>query len=233
MTLRLPGKSIYGFPIFMLLLSLVAPLRGQHRDIGVGIGGLTYTGDLVRNYDFTRNRPAVQFYLRRNYSDVVSIRYSLTTGVISGDDDKPIDVLGQNRNASFSIFILEGAATLEYHFLNYKNSKSLLNWSPYFFAGFGVFRILGAEAKTDDYSSIQPVIPFGVGVKYNLDSRLSANLEFGPRKLFFDFLDNVSGGDKRLKNFQYGNEHDNDWYYFLGFTISYTLQSIPCIYNFY
>ncbi|MFW5726922.1 MAG: DUF6089 family protein, partial [bacterium] len=30
----------------------------------------------------------------------------------------------------------------------------------------------------------------------------------------------------------YGNQHDNDWYYYLGFTLNYTFYTIPCPYHF-
>ena len=106
MILNSVGKSKYGFPIFMLAVALSFSASAQNREIGMGLGGLTYTGDLVRNYDLIRNRPAVLFYLRNNISEAVSFRYGLTAGIISGDDDNPIDVLGLNRAASFDIFIL-------------------------------------------------------------------------------------------------------------------------------
>jgi len=91
----------------------------------------------------------------------------------------------------------------------------------------------GNEEKVTDYSSVQPVIPFGVGVEYDLGERLNLGFEFGARKLFFDFLDNVSGGDPTIKNYQYGNLHDRDWYYSTGVTLTYTLYSVPCYYRFY
>ena len=233
MILNLVGKSKYGFPIFISFMALSLSVSGQDREIGVGLGGLTYTGDLVRNYDFTRNRPAVLFYLRNNISEAVSIRYGLLAGIITGDDDDPIDVFGVNRSASFDIFLFEVAVTLEYHFLSFRNPKSRLNWSPYFFGGVAVFRMFGADQITETYSNIQPALPFGVGIKYNTDSRFRASFEFGARKLFFDYLDNISGITDVTKNFQYGNENDTDWYYFTGFTLSYSLHTIPCAFNFY
>jgi hypothetical protein len=71
-------------------------------------------------------------------------------------------------------------------------------------------------------------IPFGGGVKYVLNPKWYLSLEFGMRKTFFDYLDNVSGGDFRNKNYQYGNDNNNDHYYFLGFSITRTFYTIPC-----
>jgi hypothetical protein len=44
----------------------------------------------------------------------------------------------------------------------------------------------------------------------------------------FDYLDNVSGGNQRVKEFKYGNPNTNDAYYFLGISITRTFYDIPC-----
>jgi hypothetical protein len=41
-------------------------------------------------------------------------------------------------------------------------------------------------------------------------------------------LDNISEGNPRDKNYQYGNPNDNDNYYFLGITLTRTFYNIPC-----
>ena len=58
---------------------------------------------------------------------------------------------------------MEMAGSFEYHFLDYKNDKSLVKWSPYAFVGFGFFKVLGHDPEVDSFSNIQPVLPFGVG----------------------------------------------------------------------
>ena len=94
--------------------------------------------------------------------------------------------------------------------------------SPYFFAGINYMRMnpkgkldgewvelqpLGTEGQgtilrdnnklnkpiVEKYSRNQIVIPFGIGVKMNITHHLSFSLEYGMRKTFTDYFDDVSG----------------------------------------
>jgi hypothetical protein len=199
----------------------------QRSEIGFGLGTFNYTGDLVRTYDFTNSKPAATVFYRSNVSPVVSLRTALTGGKV-GANETPIDAFAAQRRASFNVFLLEASTVLEYHFLNWRDTKRFVRFSPYMFAGLGLFGISGNTAKTAEYSNVQGAIPFGAGVKYVYNPKLYFAFEFGARKLFFDYLDNISGGDRRYKNYQYGNPNDNDNYYFLGFTITRTFYDIPC-----
>lgn len=227
------GKS-FGFPFFVFFMISALPLAAQNMDIGVGIGGLNYTGDLQRGYKILENRPAATIFYRRTFSNAVSVRGAITGGQLQGSDSEPMDDFSAARNAAFDIFLLEGAITLEYHFLNFLDPKSWTNYSPYFFAGIGVFTFFGDESIGNSYRKIQPAIPFGVGMKYLIDERWQLGIEFGARKTFFDYLDNTSAHNpdlsKKGQNYQYGSEYDKDWYYFLGLTLSYTFYTIPCPY---
>ncbi|KXK24247.1 MAG: OmpA/MotB domain-containing protein [Bacteroidetes bacterium OLB12] len=62
-------------------------------------------------------------------------------------------------------------------------------------------------------------IPFGVGMKYVLNPKYYLAVEFGMRKTFFDYLDNISDGDLQYKNYQYGNVFDYDNYFLWGFRL--------------
>lgn len=232
------GRSKKGFPFFVavgfVFFFLFASNQSfaQFNEVGVGIGGTTYTGDLVRNYDITLNRPALNIFYRSNFSDIVSIKYGLLGGFIHGNEKKPIDAFAEIRDWSFSIFLVEGSAILEYHFLDYKRDNSLIKWSPYLFGGLGVFTFFGEGPRNGSYNKMQPVIPFGVGFKYILNPRFNLGVEFGARKTFFDYLDNISAPTSNTKDYIYGNMHDKDWYYYLGFSLSYTFYNIPCPYNY-
>lgn len=227
------GKSL-GFPFFVAFMLFTLPLVGQNRDIGIGLGGLSYTGDLQRGYKVLENRLAGTVLYRYTFSNAVSVKGAITGGLLQGSDASPMDEFAAARDASFDIMLLEGAVTLEYHFLNFLDSKSWANYSPYFFAGVGAYTFFGDEARGNTYRRVQPVIPFGVGVKYLLGPRWQLGLEFGARKTFFDYLDNISEFDpalsKKAQNYQYGNQYDDDWYYFLGLTVSYTFYQVPCPY---
>ena len=134
----------------------------------------------------------------------------------------------KQRAASFNLFVLEASTAFEYHFLDWRDDRRRLRFTPYLFAGFSLFIISGNAQKNAEYSNVQPAIPFGGGMKYILNPRWYVAFEVGIRKTFFDYLDNISDGDLSLKNYQYGNRYDNDNYIFTGITLTRTLYDIPC-----
>lgn len=201
----------------------------QRSEIGFGLGTFNYTGDLVRSYDFAYSQPAATIFYRANISKVISFRAAFTAGRLSASDEtKPIDPFAVQRNASFDIFLSEVSGVYEYHFLNWRDDIRRLRFTPYLFAGLALFSMSGVKDKADQYSTIQLAVPFGGGVKYVVNPKYYVSLEFGMRKTFFDYLDNISDGDKSYKNYQYGNGNDLDNYFFLGFTLTRTFYDIPC-----
>lgn len=210
------------------LMGISVNAFSQRSEVGFGLGSFNYTGDLARTYNFLNSRPAATVFYRSNLSNVVSFRAGLTGGKISASDKRPIDVFAERRNASFNIFLMEVSTVMEYHFLNWRDERHMLRFTPYFFAGLGLFGISGTPNKTADYSNFQGAIPFGGGFKYVVNPKWYVSLEFGIRKTFFDYLDNISSGNRQYKNYQYGNPHDNDAYYFLGLTLTHAFYDIPC-----
>jgi hypothetical protein len=211
-----------------LLITIATPLSAQRSELGFGLGTFNYTGDLVRSYDFSFSKPAATVFYRSNLSKVVSFRAGVTAGFIGASDRKPIDAFAQRRDASFDLFLLEVSTVMEYHFLNWRDEKFLNRFSPYLFGGIGLFGISGNDMKPSEYSNVQVAIPLGAGVKYILNPKWYMALEFGVRKTFFDYLDNVSDEDTGIKNYQYGNPYDNDNYFFFGISLTRTFYDIPC-----
>lgn len=205
----------------------------QKSEVGFGIGTLNYTGDLVRSYNFRFSQPAGTVFYRSNISSVVSFRGGFTAGILSASE-KPIDPFAAARNSSFRIFLFEASTIMEYHFLNWRDTKKFVRFTPYAFAGLALYGMAGNENKTAEYSNVQASVPFGAGIKYVYNPKWYLSLEFGIRKTFTDYLDNVSGGDQRFKYNNngtlttYGNPNDNDSYYFLGITLTRTFYNIPC-----
>ncbi len=204
----------------------------QKSEIGVGIGTFNYTGDLARTYNILNSKPAATVFYRSNLSKVISFRAALTGGKIGASDKRPIDAFAERRNAAFNLFLMEASTVMEYHFMNWRDDKHIMRFTPYLFAGLGIFGLSGTQNKTSEYSNVQGAIPFGLGLKYIINPKWYIGLEVGARKTFFDYLDNVSTGSNQLiKNFQYGNPHDNDSYYFVGLSITRTFYEIPCPIN--
>jgi hypothetical protein len=216
------------FLIVSAILLASSPLIAQRSELGFGLGTFTYTGDLVRTYKFKYSKPAATFIYRSNLSKVVSFRTSITAGKIAASE-KPIDAFAKARNASFNLFLLEGSLTFEYHFLNWHDVKRPLRYTPYMFAGMGLFGISGYESKPVPYSNVQVAIPFGIGFKYIMNPKWYTAVEIGIRKTFFDYIDNISGTvDQTNKNYQSGNPNDFDNYFFLGISLTRTFYNIPC-----
>lgn len=204
----------------------------QRTEVGFGLGVNSYSGDLYRGYNPLKQNIAVQGYYRVNYDKDVSFRFGLLYGGVSGDDTRAFDALGEARFSSFKRNFVEGSAILEFHFLDYKHPKSTIKWSPYLFGGVGVTKYFNLRTN-DDFSSFQPILPFGAGVKYLASKQFILGLEFGARKTFFDQLDGISDNELFNKtSFQFGNPADNDWYYHVGVTISYVIHKINCTYRY-
>lgn len=208
---------------------LVSSASGQKSEVGFGVGTFNYTGDLARTYNVLNSKPAVTVFYRANLSQVVSLRTALTGGGLGASDRRPVDAFAERRNSSFSIFVMEASTVMEYHFMNWRDDKHIMRFTPYLFGGLAIFGISGSENKASEYSNVQVAIPFGLGMKYILNPKWYVSLEFGARKTFFDYLDNVSAGTNQLvKNYQYGNPYDNDAYYFVGLSLTRAFYEIPC-----
>lgn len=218
--------KVFGVAGFMMI---AYTLSAQKSEVGFGVGTFNYTGDLARSYDVLNSRPAVTVFYRSNLSKVISFRAALTGGNIGASDKRPIDAFAERRDAAFSLFLMEASTVMEYHFMNWRDDKHFMRYTPYLFAGLGIFGLSGTQNKPSQYSNVQGAIPFGLGIKYILNPKWYIGLEFGARKTFFDYLDNISAGSNQLvKNYQYGNPYDNDVYYFFGLSITRTFYEIPC-----
>jgi hypothetical protein len=220
------------FSAAALWATQVSAQISQRTEIGGGIGIFNYTGDLVSTFDLATSKPAATLFYRSNISRVISFRTSLTGGQLAASDrSNPTDPFAAKRDASFDFFLLELSGAFEYHFLDWRDDKRRLRFTPYLFAGVGLFGISGVPNKTAGYSNIQLAIPFGGGMKYVLNPRYYISFEFGVRKTFFDYLDNISDGNPSFKTFKYGNPNDNDNYFFTAITLTYTFYDIPCASN--
>jgi len=223
-------RKFLGTLLFFLTIAIASRAQlTQRSELGFGLGTFNYTGDLVRTYDFAFSKPAATILYRLNLSQVVSFRTSFTGGKVGASDKAhPLDAFGAKRAASFNIFLLELSGVFEYHFLDWRDEKRHLRFTPYLFAGVGLFSITGNAPKTAEYSNVQLSIPFGGGIKYVLNPRWYLALDLGIRKTFFDYLDNISGGNPRFKNYQYGSGNDLDNYFFFGVILTRTFYDIPC-----
>ena len=113
------------------------------------------------------------------------------------------------RNLSFKSDIFEGAVNFEFNFLPYNHGSRDEFYTPYLFAGFSVvnfnpkaeingqtveLRELGTEGQFqgEEYYSITGAFNYGIGFKVDLSYEWSINIELGARRLYTDYLDDVS-----------------------------------------
>ena len=197
-----------------------AQIRTKNFFIGVGLGATNYLGDLDDNLSPKFTRPGFAVMGGYKFHPHMSVRLTFAQGWISAKDQvgaaAPTDPRWR-RNLSFRSPLSEMAATLHYEFFG--NSRRFTyrpKWSPNIFAGVGVFYFnpraqiggewfnlqpLGTEGQflpgagtiyPTPYKLVQIAIPFGVGVRYRLTDKLDIHLEMGFRKIFTDYLDDVS-----------------------------------------
>lgn len=252
------------------------PLRvtPKSSEIGIFLGGSYYLGDLNPFGHFNRfTRPAAGLLYRVNFNSRISAKAIGSFGTVLGDDSYSRNEAHRNRNLSFKSKIMEFAVEAEFNFLPFTiGSKKLAISTPYVFGGIAVYHFnplgfldntwhalqpLGTEGQNSaftnlkSYSLTQFSIPFGAGLKINTSKKIGINFEWGIRKTFTDYLDDVSGkyanaaliasekgavaaalSDKSLTQEggsnagrQRGNSFTKDWYAFAGVIITFKMKN--------
>lgn len=239
----------------------------QH-EIGVFLGGSYYIGDLNPGRHFYFTQPAIGLFYRYTPNYRYAFRGGFNFGQIMGDDSQSEDPDQLQRNLNFKSNIYDFHAIAEFNFYEYRISNDKFKFTTFLFLGLDVFRFkpqgklnnswvdlqsLNTEGQSSGYRLTQVGIPFGVGLKMNVSKQVGIGLEWGPRKTFTDYLDDVSGTYpdytktpfKNIKaqqlsdrsknggnniNKQRGNPRTKDWFVFFGLTINVKLnpQPAPC-----
>ena len=248
------------------LVTVTTSAQGFNLDLFLGTSN--YLGDLQeKRFTFNQAHLAGGIGLSYDLTEKFSLRGGVMFGKISGDDK-----LGRNkaRNLNFSSGLTEAHLGVQYY-ITPLGQRSL---TPYVFAGLGLYHFdpythdtsgtkyylkpLSTEGQgfiedKEYYSLTKMAIPFGAGVKLSLSDKINVGLEIGFRKLFTDYLDDVSDvyvdrnlllanrGEKAVElayrgdeikdgTFTYpdagsqrGSPQVKDWYYFTGLTLSYKL----------
>ena len=180
--------------------------------------GTNYLKDLELN----QTKFAASAGFRYKLSEYFALKANLTYGQVSGEDALTKEFFRNYRNLSFKSIILEANLNFEASFMREQfghryrlrgiRGKRGYEMYIYGFAGIGVFHFdpkafyqgkwhrlqpLGTEGQgivpsRKKYSLIQMCIPLGFGFKYTFDRRWGVGLEYGMRKTFTDYIDDVS-----------------------------------------
>lgn len=184
-------------------------------EVGFFGGGSYYVGDLNPSKHFAYSKPAFGLIFRYNLSMRHSLRFTANYGNVYGDDAQSNNPFQINRNLSFKSRILELAFGIELDLFKYRINDMKYPISPYFFYQIAYMRMnpktvyngfeyalqpLGTEGqgtglpgtKRNTYNLNQITIPLGIGLKFNLRKRVAMSIEYGIRKTFTDYLDDVS-----------------------------------------
>lgn len=269
---------------FILIITLLSAnySAAQHHkrsgEIGLFLGGSYYIGDLNPIAHFNQfTKPAGGIVFRYNFNPRLAARANFLVGNIEAHDSYSNSSAAVQRNLNFKSPIDELSAQLEFNFLDYSIGNEKKKFSPYIFFGIAGFKFnpqgelangnwvslqaLGTEGQglpggstKKKYKLLQISIPFGVGAKANLSKNIGISFEWGIRKTFTDYLDDVSkkyyspvalalargetaavlsdqsiGTDAHFSNVgrQRGNPTNKDWYTFAGIALTVKLKGKP------
>lgn len=200
---------------WLVLAFLPSFLSAQHFEVGVMGGISNYTGELAPAPLMPKSiHFAAGAFGRYNFSNFFAVKGHFYGGRISGKDANSKREDRQLRNLSFRSNLFELGATAEFNLLGYQPYALEKVFSPYIFAGLAGF-YFNPEAKYQSdwyklrplrtegqgmsqfpqrkqYSLLQMSIPFGIGFKMAISDKWNIGLEAGVRKVFTDYLDDVS-----------------------------------------
>jgi len=214
--------------IFAIASVYTTQLWAQKIEIGAGLGAMNYKGDISPDLQIGTAKLGGNLFFRYNLKKDLSFRASALMGSIAGDDKNSSDPFNQQRGKNFSTTINELSLTAEYNFFNYQYHRYHKDWSPYVFGGVGFMKFSPRDNPSADYKQNQIVLPFGVGIKYNIKGPWDLNFEFGTRKTFTDYLDNLGGNDPTLPKTQQNDYSKGDMYYYTSFSLSFKFIKIYC-----
>lgn len=186
-------------------------------EVGLTFGGMNYLGDLNDQSMFGKVNLAGGLVARCNIDSRWSIALGGTYGHIEGGNP---DVVAR-RNLSFRSYVGEGFARAEFNFMPYGlGSGALKKATPYIFCGIGFFKYnpkalyknpadgtsawyelqpLGTEGQgtaaypdRPKYQLIDVCMPFGLGYRWRISPNVHLTAEYGWRKTWTDYLDDVS-----------------------------------------
>lgn len=201
----------------------------QDTEIGFELGSYNYLGDVVKEYDLSNQTLGAQFFIRKHINSGLSYRISVGAGSVRGEDNQAFDVFSANRRASFEGDVINSDFLFEYHFLDYRDPRSDLTWSPYVLVGAGIYQFKGIDQDFNSYNTgLKMRIPVGVGLKFQIDKRWVLGISTSAIATRTDEIDNVFQATSGSKNFQAGNPNDKDWMFFTGISLSYTFYRIVC-----
>ncbi len=259
--------------LFVLISTCTAVFSQQGWELGGWIGGSNYIGDLNTSYRINRTGLAAGAIGRYNFNNRLCLKAGLNYGNISASDADSDNAFEKARNLSFKSIIWDLHGQFEFNFFEYNHGSNDYFYTPYIFCGINSYYYnpraqyqgtwydlspLGTEGQFagDEAYSIAQGLVYGIGFKYDLTAVWSLNFEASFRRLYNDYLDDVSTvypsskdvlkqrgsialalSDRSLevgteaigtKGRQRGDSNRNDMYYFMSVGIVYYFGNLHC-----
>lgn len=208
-------KKLFFTLLILIPLGIPAQTFLERSELGLAGGGMNYLGDLNDQSMFGRVNLAGSLFVRCNIDQRWAIAVSGGYGHIECRQD-----CVPRRNLSFRSYIAEGNIRAEFNFFPYGLRKGTQKrFTPFIFCGIGLLGFnpqaqyfdelgalvwydlqpLGTEGQGSNaypdrqrYSLIEICMPFGVGMRWRLAPGLHFAAEYGWRKTWTDYLDDVS-----------------------------------------
>jgi hypothetical protein len=195
--------------IITLLCCLPLATTAQNFHFSARLGIANYQGDLqAKNITFKQAKFLGSLGAQYDLSEHFTARTYFTLSSLQADDKKGTASM-KMRNLNFSTKLFEWELGAQYNILSLNNSW----FTPYVFAGVGLYHFKPFTRTADgtktflqplstegqgvvpgqkEYKLTQFNIPLGIGATYAVSEDIRVGLELGYRKLFTDYLDDVS-----------------------------------------
>tara|TARA_B100000780_G_scaffold66343_1_gene43659 strand:+ start:3199 stop:3954 length:756 start_codon:yes stop_codon:yes gene_type:complete len=235
-------------------------------EIGILLGTSYYLGDLNTTH-FNQPSFAAGLIIRKNIDRRFTYKAEVMYLNIKSDERNSDDEIAKDRGLHFKSPIYELSGQVEFNFLPFQPDNPLYTWTPYVYTGVSIFNFnpkaenqfgefvdlqeLGTEGQgttlfpdRDKYSMIQYAIAMGGGFKIAVNPSFNIILEYGVRKTFTDYLDDVSTtypgelldmtneaiymsdpSNSHNLGEERGDPDKKDWYSFAGITLSFKLNN--------
>jgi len=185
----------------------------RSQELGVSLGSSYYIGDINPRQHFGGEfHPGFGLVYRNSFTKRWSVKASVQRIRFEAHDSDSDDPWQRNRNLHFRNTLIEGSLQAELNFFPYQIGNPSFPFTPYFFGGLSIFKMTPAAEYNGTWYELQPLgtegqgtsegeekyaingiaVPFGVGIKANIIGSLAVSLEWGMRKTWTDYLDDVS-----------------------------------------
>lgn len=262
------SRTFLGALFIVCVISTSVAQKGW--EVGGWIGTSLYYGDLNNKVNFDSPGLAGGVLGKWNFNTRVALRSSINFGQISANDANSDNNFNRSRNLNFSSNIWDLTTGIEFNFLEHVRGSKFETYTPFVFLGGSIFRYnptteldgvkynlqeFGTEGQDigEEYFRLSGGLTIGGGFKYDVSSDLTFTAEFTTRRVFTDYIDDVSTtfpdqarltavrgpiatalSDRSLQDGigiegrQRGDSSDKDRYTFISFSITKYFGRLEC-----